>query len=61
MTVMVDTKTMWAVCHKPSGSWNQGDAKLTLYPFEHEARLVCRPYEAFEPVKVVVTVQRAKR
>lgn len=46
-------KQMWAVLHVSSGFWDHGDSKLTLYPFEHEARLAC-PNEAFVPILVTV-------
>jgi hypothetical protein len=48
-----EPKTMWAILHVPSGSWDNGDAKLMLYPFQYEARLAC-PNESFVPVKVIV-------
>lgn len=50
---MRTSREMWAIQHVPSGSWEQGDSQLTLYPFVHQARLAC-VNKAFRPVKVVV-------
>jgi len=49
------TKRMWAVRHKPSGSWDRGDTTLTLYPFDYDARLAAGDPEYWEPVEVLVT------
>lgn len=51
-------KQMWAVCHTPSGSWDHGEANLTLYPFKHIAQRECNVHPAFKPIKVWVTDQK---
>jgi hypothetical protein len=51
---MQNLKQMWAIQHVSSGAWDQGDAKLTLYPFDYEANYDCQN-NAFRPVKVWVT------
>lgn len=52
--------TMWAIQHVSSGSWDNGQANLKLYYFEHECRLACRQAcadsSAFQPIKVFVKV-----
>ena len=55
-----ETKEMWAIRHLPSNSWHNGDANLTLYWTEHEARLEASRYgsglNVWKPIKVKVTV-----
>lgn len=46
-------KIMWAIKHLPSGSWDNGDTELTLYPSAHEARLAC-VHPCFVPVRVEI-------
>jgi len=52
---MKKSRKMWAIQHVASGSWEQGDTSLKLYPFEHEARLAC-VNDAFRPIAVTVSV-----
>lgn len=51
---MVRSKVMWAIQHVPSGSWDNGDSNLTLYPFEYEAKIAC-VNDSFTPIRVKVT------
>lgn len=51
-------KTMWAILHTPSNSWDCGDSNLLLYWAEHEARLECLNrgggIDVWKPLKVKV-------